>query len=77
MDYYALVTVLVQILLTNVDCYSNGPPNSVCGSMAPDTAGYAHNSLPQSGASPYSIEVLNGVSTYTPGIPVTGEYRYI
>ena len=41
--------------------------------MAPETASYGHNSLPQTGSSPYSIEVVGGVNTYSFGVPVSGK----
>ena len=67
------ILLLTQGYIIGVNCYSTGAPTQACNTMAPDTSNYAHNSQPQTGNSPYSVEVIGGVNTYSFGVPVSGK----
>lgn len=49
--------------------YASGAGVAACTTLIP-----GHGSA-SNAASPYTIQVLNGVTTYTPGTPVTGKFE--
>ena len=67
------ILLLTQGYIIGGNCYPSGAPAQACNTMAPDTGPYNHNSQPQTGNSPYSLEVMDGVNTYSYGVPVRGK----
>ena len=56
--------------LPSTEGYGTGAGGGACTTLRP-----AHGT-PSDGTSPYSIQVLNGVNTYTFGTPVTGMFTF-
>ena len=50
-----------------------GAPDAACRNMTPDHSG----SLPSNMDPPYSVEILDGVTTYSPGTPVQGTSNHL
>lgn len=68
-----LIVLVTQCFVNVVNAYSGGAPWAICDAMAPSTAFQnGHGALPQTTVSPYSVEILNGVTTYSPNTPVRG-----
>ena len=69
-DCVIFIALLVQCCIIKVNSNRAGAPNSVCDTMLP-----GHGPNPQDiSSSPFSLEILDGVTTYTVGIPVTGKW---
>ena len=69
-EYFILIVLLMQCSIATVSSHPAGAPTSACETMDPSIG---HGSTAQTGQSPYTLEVLNDVTTYTPGSAVQGK----
>ena len=64
----ALWTTL-NLLVVGVTGRPDGAPDAACTSMTPNHMG----SVPSNIAPPYTVEIVDGQTTYSPGTPVQGK----
>ena len=50
-----------------------GAPDAACRNLTPDHSG----SLPSNMTPPYTVEIVDGVTTYSPGTPVQGKSNHL
>ena len=66
------VAVLLCFGVSTVSGYGTGAPTEACESLRPNHTGV----LPQTSNSPYSLEIVGGVTNFTQGTPVKGLLYY-
>ena len=63
-----LVAFAVLLVAMSADCYSSGPPTSVCRSLSPDPSSSGHNAFPLTSDIPFDLTVVDSpLSTYHNG----------
>ena len=63
-----LVAFAALLLTRSADCYSSGPPTSVCRSLTPDPTSSGHNAYPLSSDIPFALTVVDSpLNTYHEG----------
>ena len=61
--------VTLNVWVGGVTGRPDGAPNAACSNMAPNHT----SSVPSNMTPPYTVEIVDGETTYSPGTPVQGK----
>ena len=70
---FLILWTTLNIWICGVTGLPGGAPDAACRNMTPGHSG----SLPSNMDPPYSVEIVDGVTTYSPGTPVQGTSNHL